>query len=596
MEEHERGRDAFASEEAYRLHSLRHSTAHVMAEAIQKVFPDARFAIGPAIKDGFYYDIDVSRPITEDDLLTIETAMKEVVKRNSRLERKELSRDEALALFSGLGQTYKVELISGLPDGETITVYDQGGFVDLCRGPHAPRTGNCKHFKLLKVSGAYWRGDATGPQLQRVYGTVFPTREELDQHLFRLEEAKKRDHRRLGVELELFMFHEYAPGAPFFLPKGELLYHELSEAMRGLLLGQGYVAVRTPQLFDARLWQTSGHWEHYRENMFLFEEHEDKPKEEADTEGRYFSLKPMNCPSHMLVFRSKKRSYRELPLRIHDQGVLHRNEVRGALGGLTRVRQFCQDDAHLFVTDDQIQSEVADLLALVKRVYGAFGLGVEVKLSTRPEHKLGDDSLWDAAEGALAAALDANGMSYTINAGDGAFYGPKIDFDLVDALDRRWQTATIQLDYQLPRRFDLSYVGADNAEHTPVVIHRAIFGSLERFIAILVEHFAGAFPTWLSPEQVRVLTVSEKSEEHGAAVLAALQAAGLRATLDVRSDKVGFKIREAHNAKLPYIAVVGERDAANGTVALRRKDSETPEVLSVADFVARVVEDARRPF
>ena len=596
MEEHEKGREGFESDEAYKLHSLRHSTAHIMAEAISTVFPGARFAIGPAIKDGFYYDVEVSRPIHEDDLGAIELAMKEIVKRNSRFERRELSRDEALALFGQLDQRFKLELIAGLPEGEAITVYDQGGFVDLCRGPHAPRTGNCKHFKLLKVSGAYWRGDATGPQLQRVYGTVWPTREALDAHLFRLEEAKKRDHRRLGVELDLFMFHEYAPGSPFFLPKGEVLYHELSEAMRGLLLGEGYVAVRTPQLFDARLWQTSGHWEHYRENMFRFEEHEDKPKEDEQQEGRFFSLKPMNCPSHMLVFGSKRRSYRELPMRIHDQGVLHRNEVRGALGGLTRVRQFCQDDAHLFVTEDQIQAEVADLLALVKRVYGAFGLGVEVKLSTRPEQKLGDDALWDAAEGALAAAMEANGMAYTVNAGDGAFYGPKIDFDLVDALDRRWQTATIQLDYQLPRRFNLSYVGADNQEHTPVVIHRAIFGSLERFIAILVEHYAGAFPTWLSPEQARVLTVSEKSEEHGGAVLSALKAAGLRATLDARSDKIGFKIREAHNQHVPYIAVIGEKEAANGTVALRRAGVEQPEVMALADFVARVRADAARPF
>jgi threonyl-tRNA synthetase len=594
VEDHEKGREAFESDDAFQLHRLRHSTAHVMAEAIGRVFPGARFGIGPAIEDGFYYDVEVGRPITEDDLAAIEAEMKAIVKRNTPFVRTELPADEARALFAAQDQPYKTELIDGFGD-PTVGTYDQGGFVDLCRGPHVARTGNCKHFKLLKVSGAYWRGDSSRPQLQRVYGTVWQTREALDLYLFRLEEAGKRDHRKLGAELGLLMFHEYAPGVPFFLPKGELLYHALSDAMRGLLLQDGYVAVRTPQLFDSALWHTSGHWEHYKDNMYVFEEAHESTAPGAPAH-RHFGLKPMNCPSHMLIFGSQKRSYRELPLRIHDQGVLHRNEVRGALGGLTRVRQFCQDDGHLFVTEEQIEAEVGALLGLIARVYGAFDLGFKVKLSTRPAEKLGDDAMWDRAEAALESALRANGMDFAINAGDGAFYGPKIDFDVVDALGRAWQCATIQLDYQIPRRFDLSYVGADNQAHTPVVIHRAIFGSLERFIGILIEHYAGAFPLWLSPEQVRVLTVSEKSLAHGAAVTAALRAAGLRVHFDDRDDKIGYKIREAHNQKLPFMAVIGEREAEEGTVTLRARDKELEGSFSVEEAAARLAALAKRPF
>jgi threonyl-tRNA synthetase len=588
VEEHERGREAFADEESYRLHCLRHSTAHVMAEAIRTVFPEASFAIGPAIEDGFYYDVDVARPITEADLTAIEEAMRVIVKRNSPFVRKELSKEEALELFAG--QKYKVELIQGFAD-PVVGTYDQGGFIDLCRGPHVQRTGNCKHFKLMKVSGAYWRGDTTRPQLQRVYGTVWPTREALDQYLYRLEEAKKRDHRKVGTALGLFLFHEWAPGAPFWLPKGEVLYHTLSEAMRNTLLGEGYVAVRTPMLFEKSLWETSGHWAHYRDNMFSFHRHEDG----EDEEPRTYGLKAMNCPSHMLIFRSTRRSYRELPLRIHDQGVLHRDEVRGALGGLTRVRQFCQDDAHLFVMESQIEQEVTELIGLVNRVYTALGLGYRAKLSTRPADKLGDDALWDRAEGALVASLTANGLPYTINAGDGAFYGPKIDFDVVDALGRAWQCATIQVDYQMPRRFELSYVGADNTEHTPVVIHRAIFGSFERFIGILVEHFAGAFPMWLAPEQVRVLTVSEKSAAWGEQVRDALVAAGIRVHLDDSADKIGAKIREAHGAKPVYMAVIGEKEQEAGTVSVRGRDADLGS-LSLAEFVERCRAEAVPPF
>ncbi len=588
MEDHEKGREAFATDESYRLHSLRHSTAHVMAEAIAKVFPGAQFGIGPSIEDGFYYDVDVPRPITEGDLETIEAEMKAIVKRNSPFSRKEVSREEAVAVFTG--QTYKQELIAGL-EGD-LTTYDQGGFTDLCRGPHVPRTGNCKHFKLMRVSGAYWRGDATRPQLQRVYGTVWPTREALDQYLFRLEEAKKRDHRKLGRELGLFMMHEYAPGAVFWLPRGEVLYHALSEAMRTQLLADGYVAVRTPMVFDKHLWETSGHWAHYRDNMFRIEKHE-----EGDEHARTYSLKPMNCPTHMLIFGNAKRSYRELPMRIHDQGVLHRDEVRGALGGLTRVRQFCQDDAHLFVMESQIEDEVRKLIALINRIYGAFDLGYTAKLSTRPVDKLGDDALWDAAEGALKTALERNGLAYTVNEGDGAFYGPKIDFDVVDALGRSWQCATIQLDYQLPRRFELSYVGSDNTLHTPVVIHRAIFGSFERFIGILIEHYAGNFPMWMAPEQVRVLTISEKSEVWATEVHAALRAAGVRAELDIGADKIGAKIAEAHASRPFYMVVIGEKEQEARMVNVRgRGENNRLGSFTLDEFVARCVAEGKAPF
>lgn len=588
MEEHEKGREAFASEEAWRLHALRHSTAHVMAEAIDKVFPGARFGIGPPVEDGFYYDVEVSRSITEADLAAIEAEMRVVVKRNSPFVRAVVSPEQAAELFRE--QPFKLELIASL-QGE-ITTYDQGGFTDLCRGPHVPRTGNCKHFKLMRVSGAYWRGDQKNPQLQRVYGTVWPTKEALDQYLFRLEEAKKRDHRKVGAQMGLFMFHEYAPGAPFWLPKGEVLWHTLSEAMRGLLLSEGYVAVRTPMLFDKALWETSGHWSHYRDNLYTIHKHEHG---EEGKEPRAYSLKPMNCPSHMLIFGSTKRSYRELPLRIHDQGVLHRDEVRGALGGLTRVRQFSQDDAHLFCAEAQIEGEVDALLKLVDRVYRPLGLEYKPKLSTRPPEKLGDDALWDAAEGALRAALEKNGLQYVVNEGDGAFYGPKIDVDVYDALGRAWQCATIQLDYQIPRRFNLTYVGADNHEHAPVVIHRAIFGSFERFIGILVEHFAGHFPMWLAPEQVRVMTVSEKSDPWAHEVHAALVAAGVRAELDVSAEKIGAKIHKAHAARPCYQVVVGEKEQEARAVAVKTREADLG-VLPLGTFVERCVAESRVPF
>ena len=597
MEDHEKGREAFASEEAYRLHSLRHSAAHIMAEAIGVVFPEAAFAVGPPIEDGFFYDVRVDRPISEDDLALIEAQMKVIVKRNSRIERRELTRDEAVALFTELNQPFKVDRVSRLDPDEAITVYDQGGFTDLCRGPHVQRTKNCKHFRLLKVSGAYLHGDSQNKQLQRVYGTVWPTRDALDAYMFRIEEARKRDHRRLGTKLGLFMFHDYSPGAPFWLPKGEDLYHTLSEAMRTLLVQGGYVPVKTPLVFDKALWETSGHWDHYQEGMYHFADgrHAEGDSDEDD-DSHILGLKPMNCPSHMLIFGRKKRSYRELPLRIHDQGVLHRNELRGALGGLTRVRQFSQDDAHIFCTEEQIEGEVQTLLKLVDTLYSAFDLGFKAKLSTRPDDKLGSDELWDQAEGALKSALEGAGLEYELKEGDGAFYGPKIDFDILDALEREWQCATIQLDFQIPRRFELSYVGADNEEHTPVVVHRAIFGSFERFIGILIEHYAGAFPVWLAPEQVRIATVSEKSAAHGSAVHSALQAAGVKVTLDDGDEKIGKKIRNWHGDVVPYLAVIGEKEQAEGTVTVRARDPMEGGTIAVEAFVQRLIAESEVPF
>jgi len=600
MEDHELGRAAFESEDAWRLHCLQHSTAHVMAQAVLRLWPTTSFAIGPSITEGFYYDLDLPAPLSEDDLERIEAEMKRIVKDNQSFVREEWGKDTARAWFGERGQQFKLELIEGIAD-ETVTIYrnppkkeEDPEFLDLCRGPHVMRTGQCKHFKLLKVSGAYWRGDATRPQLQRIYGTVWPSKEQLDSYMFRLEEAKRRDHRRLGKELELFMFHDYAPGAAFWLPRGEWLYNRLAARMRDLLDTEGYDVVRTPLIFDKALWETSGHWDHYQENLFHFHEH---PNAVDPAEaGRHMGLKPMNCPCHMLIFGSRKRSYRELPMRIHDQGVLHRNELSGALSGLTRVRQFSQDDAHLFCAEEQVADEVQRLLELVDRVYAAFDLGVKVKLSTRPADKLGDDALWDRAEGALRAAIDARGVEYTVNEGDGAFYGPKIDFDIIDALGRPHQCATIQLDYQLPIRFDLSYVGADNEAHRPVVIHRAVFGSFERFIGILIEHYGGNFPVWLSPEQVRVMTVSEKSAEHGATVLAALKAAGVQATFDDGDQKIGYKIRMAHPKRIPFLAVIGEREAEEGTVSVRARDGEDPGTMTTSDFVEMVAQQARLRF
>ncbi len=595
-------REDFETEEAYKLHCLRHSTAHILAQAVQRLHPSARLAIGPPIQDGFYYDIEIPGvTLSEEDLPAIEAEMKKIVKENQRFIMEEVDRDALRAQLVAADQPYKVEMLDSFDDPIHVCKNPSKKtgevWADMCAGPHVMRTGQCKHFKLLKIAGAYWRGDANRPQLQRIYGTVWPKKEQLEQYLYRLEEAKKRDHRRLGQQLDLFLFHDYSPGCAFWLPNGEILYHILSERMRALLLSEGYVAVRTPQLFDKKLWETSGHWEHYQENLFHFSEGHFHEGEEREGAGqRILGLKPMNCPSHMLIFGSRKRSYRELPLRIHDQGVLHRNELSGTLSGLTRVRQFSQDDAHIFCTEDQIADEIERLLALVERVYGAFGMGMKIYLSTRPEDKLGDDALWDRAEGALREGLERRGVDYTVKPGDGAFYGPKIDFDIYDALGRGHQCATVQLDYQLPRRFQLSYVGADNTLHTPVVIHRAIVGSFERFIGVLIEHYAGNFPVWLAPEQVRVMTVSAKSLDHGRRVTEALREAGVRVHFDAGDEKIGYKIRECHGKKVPYMAIIGTKEAETDTVSVRSRDAGDLGSMPLERFVEKLIQEAEVPF
>ncbi|MCC7031955.1 MAG: threonine--tRNA ligase [Acidobacteria bacterium] len=547
------------------LELYRHSTAHLMAAAVTALFPNVQCGIGPAIEDGFFYDFVVERPFVPEDLEAIEAKMRELAAGDFRYERQMWPRDEAIDFFRKRGEPLKVQLIEEKTAGQShvscYTIKDRDTFVDFCVGPHVPSTGKLKAFKLTATSNAYWKGDANNQPMQRVYGTAFLTQKELDEHLARIEEAKKRDHRRLGKELGLFTFHPWAPGATFWLDKGATLYNTLADYMRGVLFPAGYVEVKTPIIFNKGLWETSGHWSHYRENMFLVE----------SKDGEEMGLKAMNCPGHMLVFGSEMRSYRDLPLRVHEQTPLHRNEASGVLSGLTRVRQFSQDDAHCFVTEEQIASEVEALLKLVQRVYGDFGLAYSLKLSTRPAEFLGEVATWDRAESALKQALEAAGQAYTINEGDGAFYGPKIDLDVTDALGRKWQCATIQLDYQLPQRFDLKYIGADNAEHRPVVIHRAIFGSFERFIAILIEHFAGAFPLWLAPVQVSVLPIADRHLDYARQVRATLAAAGLRAVVDERQEKVNLKIRDAQLQKVPYMLVVGDREAADRGVAVRSR-------------------------
>ncbi len=546
------------------LHVYRHSTAHLLAAAVTALFPGAQCGIGPATEDGFFYDFVVEHPFVPEDLERIEAKMRELSAADLPYERQMVARAEAMHFFAERGEPLKVQLIEEKTAGQDVvscyTIKDRATFVDFCVGPHVPSTGRLKAFKVLHASNAYWKGDARNQPMQRIYGTAFFSEADLQAYLRRLEEARKRDHRRLGKDLGLFTLHPWAPGATFWLSKGTTLYHALANYMREVLFPAGYVEVKTPLIFNKGLWETSGHWQHYRQNMFLVE-----------AEGEQMGVKAMNCPGHMLVFGSEMRSYRDLPLRLHEQTPLHRNEASGVLSGLTRVRQFSQDDAHCFVTQDQIGDEVEQLLRLVQRVYGDFGLAYEVKLSTRPPEFLGEVATWDHAEAQLKAALARAGQAYHLNEGDGAFYGPKIDFDVTDAIGRKWQCATIQLDYQLPERFDLKYIGADNTEHRPVVIHRAIFGSFERFIAMLIEHYAGAFPLWLAPVQVVVLPIADRHADYARQVGARLTEAGLRATVDDRQEKVGYKIREAQMQKLPYMLVVGDREAAEGTVAVRSR-------------------------
>lgn len=562
--------------EADELYRIRHSASHIMATAIEEMFPDAKFAIGPPIKDGFYYDFDLPRPLSTDDFEEIEQRMKAVIKANQKFENETWSKDKAREFFAD--QPYKLQLIDRI-EGEEVSIYKNGPFTDLCAGPHVGYTKKCKNFKLLKVAGAYWKGDENEPMLQRIYGTAWKTGEQLAAHLHMLEEAKRRDHRKLGSQLELFAFDRLAPGAVFWRPKGWQCYRALQDYFRELEQRNDYIEICNPLLYNKELFETSGHWAHYKEHTFHFEQNE-----------QTYALKPMNCPDTMLFFASKKRSYRELPLRVAEFGTLHRNELAGALSGATRVRQFCQDDAHIFCAEEQIYDEVVALMQMIDETYGMLGLSYELELSTRPDDFMGEPALWDRAEQMLKDALDKRGEPYRIHEGDGAFYGPKIDIQVRDSLGRSWQCGTVQLDFQLPRRFDLSYAASDNTEKTPVVIHRAISGSLERFFAILVEHFAGAFPTWLAPVQAVVIPITDEQNDYAWSLGKQLRQAGVRVEVDDRSEKMGYKIREHTTQKVPYMLVVGAREAESGQVALRQYPEVRRGTVDFADVLAEIVE------
>jgi threonyl-tRNA synthetase len=562
---------------------LRHSAAHVLATAVREIFPQAGIGFGPPIEDGFYYDFEVPRPFTPEDLEQIEAVMRRVTEQDYAFEREIVDRDAANRRFAD--DPLKLERIAELGPDETITVYTDGPFTDLCRGPHLPSTGRLKHFKLLHGAGAYWRGDERRQMLQRIYGTAWFKQEDLEQYVHRLEEARKRDHRKVGRELDLFMFHPWSPGAAFWTERGTIMINVLNEYLRELQR-EDYQEVRTPLLYNKALWELSGHWGKYRENMFLVLD--------KDTGEHDFSLKPMNCPSHYLLYSAKKHSYRELPLRYCTYDVLHRNEVSGALSGLTRVRQFQQDDCHIFLMERQIAEEVKRLADFILGFYATFGLNATLKFATRPPVRIGSDATWDRAESGLRSALEATGLPYELKPGDGAFYGPKIDFDVADSIGRKWQLGTIQLDYEAPERFNLHYVGEDNHEHRPVVIHRAVGGSFERFMAILIEHFAGVFPVWLSPEQVRVLPISDQQREAAEAVTRRLREAGIRAHLDAGSQTLNYRIREGEVHKVPYMAVIGQREVDGDTVAIRvRGAGNKQEVVPVAEFVALVQEQIK---
>jgi threonyl-tRNA synthetase len=566
----------------------RHSTAHLLAAAVTSLFPGAQCGIGPATDEGFFYDFVVDRPFVPEDLERIEQKMKELAAADLPYERQMWPREKAKAFFASRGEPLKVQLIDEKTAGQTevscYTIKDPETFVDFCVGPHVPSTGKLKAFKVLNASNAYWKGDARNQPMQRIYGTAFLAEKDLKAYLTQIEEAKKRDHRKLGRELGLFTFHQWAPGAAFWQDRGTTLYNTLANYMRDVLLPNGYVEVKTPIIFNKALWETSGHWAHYRQNMFQIHGSEDEE----------MALKAMNCPGHFLLYASTTHSYRELPIRFHEQTPLHRNELAGVLSGLTRVRQFSQDDGHCFVTPDQIGEEVERLLALIRRVYSDLGLTFQAKLATRPEEFLGEKETWDQAEAHLRGALDKAGEPYTVDEGGGNFYGPKIDFDVTDAIGRKWQCATIQLDYQMPERFDLKYVGADNKEHRVVVIHRAIFGSFERFIAILIEHYAGAFPLWLAPVQAVVLPISDRHLEYARAVRDRIAGAGLRVEVDDRQEKIGYKIREAQLQKVPYMLVVGDRESAEGTVSVRTRAGGDQGASAIGDFVSKAQDEIAR--
>ncbi|MED1903556.1 MULTISPECIES: threonine--tRNA ligase [Bacillus] len=561
----------------------RHSAAHILAQAVKRLYGDINLGVGPVIENGFYYDMDLPSSVNVEDLRKIEKEMKKIINENIKIERVEVSREEAAKLFQEIDDSLKLELLEAIPSGESVTLYKQGEFVDLCRGPHLPSTGYLKAFQLTHVSGAYWRGDSNNQVLQRIYGVAYSSQKELEEYLHFVEEAAKRNHRKLGSELELFMFSEEAPGMPFYLPKGQMIRNELEAFLRGIQKEYNYQEVRTPFMMNQEVWERSGHWGHYKDNMYF-----------SEVDNKSFALKPMNCPGHMLMFKNKLHSYRELPIRMCEFGQVHRHEFSGALNGLLRVRTFCQDDAHLFVTPKQIEDEIKSVMAQIDYVYKTFGFEYEVELSTRPEDSMGDDKLWEQAEAALENVLQSLNYKYRLNEGDGAFYGPKIDFHIKDALNRSHQCGTIQLDFQMPEKFDLNYIDENNDKKRPVVIHRAVLGSLDRFLAILIEHFGGAFPAWVAPVQVKVIPVSNAvHEQYCSEVAHKLAQAGVRVEQDARDEKLGYKIREAQMQKVPYVLVIGDKEMESGAVNVRKYAEEKSEVVEIDVFVATIEEEIK---
>ncbi|OOR17861.1 threonine--tRNA ligase [Bacillus cereus] len=561
----------------------RHSAAHILAQAVKRIYGDVKLGVGPVIENGFYYDMDLQSSVNVEDLPKIEKEMKNIINENVKIERVEISREEAKKLFQEMNDSLKLELLEAIPNEESVTLYKQGEFVDLCRGPHLPSTGYLKAFQLTHVSGAYWRGDSNNQVLQRIYGVAFASQKELENYLHFVEEAAKRNHRKLGSELELFMFSEEAPGMPFYLPKGQIIRNELEAFLRKIQNEYNYQEVRTPFMMNQELWEKSGHWGHYKDNMYF-----------SEVDNKSFALKPMNCPGHMLMFKNKLHSYRELPIRMCEFGQVHRHEFSGALNGLLRVRTFCQDDAHLFVTPEQIEDEIKSVMAQIDYVYKTFGFEYEVELSTRPEDSMGDDKLWEQAELALENVLQSLNYKYRLNEGDGAFYGPKIDFHIKDALNRSHQCGTVQLDFQMPEKFDLNYIDENNEKRRPVVIHRAVLGSLDRFLAILIEHFGGAFPAWVAPVQVKVIPVSNAVHEQYANRIAdKLAQAGIRVERDIRDEKLGYKIREAQMQKVPYVLVIGDKEMESEAVNVRKYGEEKSEVVELDAFVESMKEEIK---
>ena len=560
--------------------ALRHTASHILAQAVKRLFPDTKLAIGPSIKDGFYYDFDRDGGFTNEDIAALEAEMKKIVKENLKLERFTLPRAEAIKLMEDKDEPYKVQLIEDLPEDEELSFFKQGEYVDLCAGPHVTYTSAVKAFKLTSVAGAYWRGSEKNKMLTRIYGTAFSNKTDLDEYLTRLEEAKKRDHRRIGKEMGLFMMSEEGPGFPFFLPNGMIVKNTLIDYWRQIHTREGYVEVSTPMILNRHLWETSGHWDHYKQNMYT-----------TVIDDTDYAIKPMNCPGGMLVYKSEPRSYRDLPMRIGELGLVHRHEKSGELHGLMRVRCFTQDDAHIFMTEDQITSEIKGVVRLIDEVYSLFGFKYHVELSTMPEDHIGDEKDWETATNGLKEALEELNLPYVINEGDGAFYGPKIDFHLEDSIGRTWQCGTIQLDFQLPMRFEAEYTGADGAKHRPIMIHRVVFGSIERFIGILIEHYAGKFPTWLAPVQVRLLPITDRNNDYTDELMAKLRAKGVRCEADKRAEKTGYKIREAQMSKVPYMLVIGDKEQEDGTVAVRKRDTTETVTMPADEFVELITNE-----